>query len=179
MSWCIPIPFRLVPTSDSMSFQHMAEGETGLPLTGHPGSFAHVRKHHTHEGVDLYCPEGTPVHAVETGYVVAIIAFTGAAVGSPWWHDTVAVLVEGESGVVVYGEIIPRATVGSQVQAGDLIGNVKQVLTKDKGRPMSMLHLELHKKGARDAPAWETQRPDTLLDPTSFLLEACKQTAAE
>lgn len=176
MTWYIPIPLRLIPTRDGESFRHMAEGETGLPLTGHPGSFAHVRKYHTHEGVDLYCPEGTPVYAVEPGNVVAVIPFTGSKVGSgEWWHDTDAVLVEGDSGVVVYGEVIPVTKVGSRVEAGQLIGNVTQVLKKDKGRPMTMLHLELHQKGARDAPEWTTQRPATLLDPTPFLLRACEQ----
>lgn len=169
--WHSPIPYKLVPTSESESFKTMKDGETGIPTGSHPGAFGVKRKHHTHEGVDLYCPEGTQVYAVEAGYVVAIIAFTGAAVGSSWWHDTVAVLVEGESGVVVYGEISPVVTVGSMILKGCLIGNVKQVLTKDKGRPMSMLHLELHKKGARDAPEWTKRRPKTLLDPTRYLLE--------
>jgi hypothetical protein len=32
------------------------------------------------------------------------------------------------------------------VNEGDLIGTVLQVLTKDKGRPMSMLHIEFYEK---------------------------------
>lgn len=151
----------------------MPEGYTGVPLAPHPGAFGVERKNHTHEGVDLYCPEGTLVDAVEEGTVVAVIPFTGALATppSPWWHDTWAVLVEGPSGVVVYGEIRPAVKVGDPIKAGWTIGWVKQVLKEDKGRPMSMLHLELHRSGTRDAYAWEDERPESLLDPTPFLLE--------
>jgi len=36
---------------------------------------------------------------------------------------------------------------------------------------MAMLHLELHEKGARDAPEWPagTAKPETLRDPTPYL----------
>ena len=153
----------------------MIEGITGLPLGDHPGAFGVKRKHHIHEGVDLYCPEGSVVQAVEEGVVVAVIPFTGtiASPPSPWWHDTWAVLVEGPSGVVVYGEIASRVMVGDPIVPGWSMGYVKQVLKEDKGRPMSMLHLELHKPGTRDAYEWIDKRPESLLDPTPFLLELC------
>lgn len=152
----------------------MGDGETGLPFPPHPGAFGVERKHHVHEGVDLYCPEGTPVYAVEEGMVVAVLDFTGEAAGSSWWADTKAVLVEGDTGVVVYGEIETDLWVGDLVHAGDLVGKVVQVLTKDKGRPMSMLHLELHLTGTRDVYEWKVgaERPASLLDPTELLFEA-------
>lgn len=178
-TWTSPIPLRLVPDPDSMGFLRHDSGTTGLPIgDDHPGAFGVVRANHVHEGVDLYCPDGTPVHAVEDGVVVAVIAFTGpsAVPPSPWWHDTQAILVEGASGVVVYGEVGIGTGIreGVRVGAGEAIGHVRRVLVKDKGRPTSMLHLELHERGTRDAFEWtlEGGRPASLLDPTDLLLTA-------
>ncbi len=175
MNWHPPVNLVLVPSADSMSFQAMKPGETGLPLPPHPGAFGVARAHHVHEGVDLYCAEGTPVQAVEAGMIVAIIPFTGPKAGSDWWHDTDAVLVEGSSGVVLYGEISSgEKQVGDTVQRGETLGQVKQVLKTDKGRPMSMLHLEFHDAGTRDAYEWTVAggRPPSLRDPTRFLKAA-------
>jgi murein DD-endopeptidase MepM/ murein hydrolase activator NlpD len=171
-AWHKPVPFNLIPTDDSDSFKQMQAGETGLPLLPHLGAFSANRQHHTHEGVDFYVPDGTPVHAVEDGAVVGVMPFTGVAAGCDWWHDTDAVLVEGATGVVVYGEITPAVKNGDSVKRGDVVGHIKQVLKEDKGRPMSMLHLELHKHGTRDVYEWtdKTGRPDSLLDPTPHLL---------
>jgi hypothetical protein len=110
--------------------------------------------------------------AVEEGIVVALIGFTGAIAypPSPWWQDTWAALVEGPTGVVVYGEITPTVGVGNKVHAGQEIGRVSKVLKVDKGRPMSMLHLELHQPGTRDAYEWLDAKPASLLDPTPHLL---------
>ena len=156
-----------------MSFSTFPAGLTGLPIGEHPGAFGVKRKHHHHEGVDLYCRNGNTIDAVERGIVVAVIPFTGehATPPSPWWNDTWAVLVEGDSGVVVYGEIRPDVRVGDEVVPGWTIGWVTQVLKVDKGRPMSMLHLELHQRGTREVFDWVDARPSTLLDPTPYLLE--------
>lgn len=174
MSWRSPLNLKLVPTADARSFSRMKVGETGLPLAPHPGAFGVERKHHCHEGVDLYCDEGTPVYAVEDGIVVRVMPFTGPSAGMAWWEDTEAVMIEGKSGVVVYGEIAPSVTGGAHIRAGDIVGHVKKVLKKDKGRPMSMLHLELHEEGAREAPEWpvDGEKPPTLRDPTVFLRNA-------
>lgn len=173
MTWQNPLPLRLVHSVDSDSFRDMAQDETALPFPPHVGAFGVMRKNHVHEGVDLYCPEGTPVNAVEDGVVVLRQNFTGPKANSPWWHDTEALLVEGESGVIVYGEIAPRENmhVGTRVKRGEEIGTVVRVLTEDKGRPMSMLHLELHARGTRDTYEWPVQgpRPPSLIDPTPFL----------
>lgn len=148
-----------------------------IPQGDHPGAFGARRRYDVHTGVDLYCPEETAVFAVEGGTVTSIEEFTGpdADPATPWWLPTQAVLVAGESGTVVYGEIAPLVQVGDQVNVGDPIGRVKRVLKRDKGRPTSMLHLELHARGAAaSAPVWELDgdRPQTLMDPTRFLLEA-------
>jgi murein DD-endopeptidase MepM/ murein hydrolase activator NlpD len=176
LRWQCPLPLRLQPTADSHAYRHQAPGSTGLPLAPHPGAFGVVRANHVHEGVDLYCAEGTAVSAVEDGVVVAVLPFTGPAAGLPWWLDTEAVLVEGASGVVVYGEIkaLAHVTPGCRVAAGELLGQVVRVLRHDKGRPVSMLHLELHAPGTRAVVDWHLglPRPDTLRDPTALLAQA-------
>jgi hypothetical protein len=171
--WSSPIDFTLMPTEMSDSFKFMGEHHTGLPMGEHVGAFGTVRRHHVHEGIDLYCPQGTVVHAVETGIVVAVLDFTGPKAGSPWWRDTKSVLIEGESGVVGYGEISTYLEEGWIIRVGDTVGVVEQVLTKDKGRPMSMLHLELYVPGTRDVVEWKVgeERPQELCDPTPHLLE--------
>ena len=172
--WVSPLSLVLVPSEDSRSFERLPSGTTALPLPPHPGAFGVVRKHHTHEGVDLYAPEGSVVSAVEAGVVVRIEAFTGTHAGTPWWHDTWAVFVEGASGVVVYGEIQPHLGLveGARAEAGQPLGVIIPVLKTPKGRPASMLHLELHAPGTREAPAWEhgQPRPRSLRDPTPWLL---------
>lgn len=174
--WKNPLPLRLVVSDDSESFRVMPEGVTALPLAPHPGAYGVQRQNHVHEGVDLYCPAGTAVCAVEAGEVVAVMPFTGAQAGSDWWENTDAVLIEGQSGVVVYGEIAPVCKIGQRVAAGDVIGHVVTVLKKDKGRPMAMLHLELHKPGTRDAPEWPSMdtKPETLCDPTPYLRQVAE-----
>ena len=171
--WVSPLDLKLVQTDDSHSYQRMPPHTTGVPTGAHPGAFAFERKNHVHEGVDLYCPEGSTVYAVEAGVVVAVLAFTGPLAGMAWWEDTQVVLVEGATGVVAYGEVVSGVSTSDIVHRGDKIGTVKRVLRKDKGRPMSMLHLELHMPGARSCPEWtkEKGRPQTLLDPTPYLLQ--------
>jgi murein DD-endopeptidase MepM/ murein hydrolase activator NlpD len=171
--WRSPLPLVLVPhaTDDR---QRPLPGTTWLPQAPHLGGFGVRRRHHIHEGVDLYAPEGTPVSAVEAGTVVRIEPFTGPHAGSPWWHDTWAVWVEGATGAVVYGEVRPEPGLraGQVVAAGARLGEVIPVLRHDKGRPMAMLHLELHAPGATEAPEWPCAgpRPATLRDPTPWLL---------
>lgn len=174
--WHNPLPtMSLHPSQGSEDFLTFEPDNTGVPIgPNHPGSFGFKRKHHTHEGVDLYCPENTPVAAVEFSVVVGLVPFTGAHATppSPWWQNTWALLLEGETGVVVYGEIKPQYDywIGDRVQPGEIIGHVIPVLIEDKGRPMSMLHLELHKHGTTEAVDWAHERPSSLLDPTEHLL---------
>lgn len=139
-----------------------------------PGLFGAIRKFDIHTGVDIYTYPGMPVLAVEDGIVVKIEDFTGEKAGSPWWNDTEAVLIEGVSGVVCYGEIAPLKSiqVGVQIRRGDCLGCVLPVLKKDKGRPMTMLHLELYEHGTRETVLWGLgeEKPKTLKDPTPYLL---------
>jgi murein DD-endopeptidase MepM/ murein hydrolase activator NlpD len=107
-----------------------------------PNRWGARRKFDVHTGVDLFAPEGTPVYACEDGEVVDVCTFTGASIGMPWWNETMCVSVKGASGVILYGEITPAVENGQMVKESDLIGTIKQVLIKDKGRPMSMLHIE-------------------------------------
>lgn len=140
----------------------------------HPGGFGAVRRLDVHTGVDLYAAEGDPVFACEAGRVVNVCPFTGPSVHSPWWHETMAVMVEGESGVVLYGEVEPCVEIGADISASQLIGHIKRVLRHDKGRPTSMLHLELYQHGTTRECAWELDhdRPSELRDPTLFLKAA-------
>lgn len=148
-----------------------------LPRKGDGGAFGDVRKHHIHEGIDLYCPEGTPVYAIESGTVVAKMPFTGVLAGSPWWEETQCLMIEGESGVINYGEIRASSQryIGSKVMRGAYLGEVKRVLKKDKGRPMAMLHVELYKHGTRvPIKEWSLgqPQPENLLDPTPLFKES-------
>mmetsp|Transcript_18505 Transcript_18505/g.19272 ORF Transcript_18505/g.19272 Transcript_18505/m.19272 type:complete len:200 (-) Transcript_18505:41-640(-) len=149
------------------------------------GTFGCQRKNDIHTGIDLYCEQGTEVISCEDGIVVNIPWFTGSqaptndGIPSSWWNDTIAILVEGESGVIVYGELdpnYPHVQIGDIVKKGDILGIIYlPVLKKYKGRPMVMLHLELMTHGSRE-PVWWTERdlkPPELCDPTPFLLNAC------
>lgn len=167
-------------TTDSLSFTNINYNiATEVPIGDqHPGAFGYVRKNHVHEGVDLYCHPGEEVFAVEDGEVVHVEWFTGPNANPPseWWRNTRAVHVEGESGVIVYGEIIEEQNivVGTKVKQGQLIGKVETVLTKDKGRPMTMLHFELYKHGSRQSVIWNVgeEKPELLQDPTNLLISA-------
>lgn len=87
-------------------------------------------------------------------------------------------MIEGKSGVIVYGEVDPASIfveVGQEILAGYTIGRiVVPVLKHFKGRPTIMLHLELMEHGCRDALWWTdiSTCPDGLLDPTPHLKNA-------
>ena len=174
-------PFRdkrvLGTTTDSDHFAKIdLASEVMIPLPNHPGAFGVTRKFHVHEGVDLYCIQQEPVYGMEAGLVVGVLPFTGPLAGSPWWHDTFAVLIEGDHGVINYGELIPASGIapGVKVARGDLIGNITTVLKKDKGRPQTMLHLELYDPGSSDVVEWKVGLPipKTLRDPTPLLISS-------
>ncbi len=146
-----------------------------VPIGQHDGAFGFVRKHDVHTGIDLYCNPFEKVHAIECGEVVGIIDFTGSKADSPWWNDTRAILIEGASGVFVYGEVKEREglKIGDNIECGEVIGEVITVLQKDKGKPMTMLHIELYEHKYRDVVWWELgkEKPEPLLDPTKILTE--------
>lgn len=128
--------------------------ETEIPISiEHPGSFLFKRKHHVHEGIDLYCNPGQVVVAMVPGSVIDIVPFTGEIAGTPHWNNTYGVVIEDCRGVWIYGEIEPDPTlvVGKAVSEGDVIGKVITVLRNDKGRPMTMLHLERYTIGTKNS----------------------------
>ena len=123
------------------------------------------------------------MRAVEDGRVIGKEMFTGPQDGSPWWNDTDAVLVEGPSGVICYGEIQVYETwkPGDIVRAGDFIGTVTPVIKEGRERPdvpghsRAMLHMELYERGQIECShSWKLDAPkwDYLLDPTPYLIEA-------
>lgn len=132
-----------------------------------------VRKHDIHTGLDFYCEQGDSVSCVRDGVVVDVFQFTGVAVGSPWWNDTFAVVVESGDRIFVYGEVTPSVSRGTQVVVGQLLGHVIPVLRVDKGNtPMSMLHLEVWEKAHyKKNCIWFRghHKPDGLLDPMEVL----------
>lgn len=178
MTWFNPVPFNLVETTNSNDFTMITDYSTSLPTGNHVGAFGTIRKHDIHTGVDLYVPKGTVVYAVEDGVVVSVSRFTGKLVGSGWWLDTDVVMVEGATGVVAYGEVLPCVGIGEKVLAGQPIAVVTPVILKNTTRPKTMLHLELYQHGTTD---WVTHylgtsRPHNLLDPTPHLRLLAAQT---
>lgn len=170
-----PLNKKVFITDNSDSFKNRdLSKETEIPIGTHCGAFGVKRRFDTHTGIDLYCQDGDDVFAIEDGIVVLIEDFTGASANSEWWNNTQAVHIEGESGVIVYGEIEPNEELseGLIVKSGQEIGKVRQVLKQDKGRPMSMLHIELYKHGSRQSCIWENDKAqnDCLLDPTELLI---------
>lgn len=151
-----------------------------IPLAGELGAFGAVRKHDIHTGVDLYCEEDTPVYAIEAGIIVSYGAFTGPQIDMPWWNDTDCVAIKGKSGIINYGEIKYNFAInlGIEVPEGFLVGLVKPVLKRDKGKvpSTSMLHIELYKEYSGEWEMWELgqPQPENLVDPTSLLKQALK-----
>lgn len=147
-----------------------------IPGQGHPGAFAHVRRNHIHEGIDLYGKDGDLVVAIFGGVVVFNGPFTGDAAGSPWWLPTQAIAIEGALGVMFHGEIdaLPLP-LGSVVEAGAPLGRLARVLRSDKGRPLHMLHLEYYVPGvSQSIGVWPlgSTLPEGLLDPTGLVMRA-------
>jgi murein DD-endopeptidase MepM/ murein hydrolase activator NlpD len=149
-----------------------------IPVGNHPGSFGAKRKHDNHTGVDLYVHDNEMVIAVESGVVVNVEDFTGPAAGYPWWNATKSILIEGESGVICYGELLPLGIeIGDMILAGQTIGFVEAVLPVEKirkdipGHSNFMLHFELYIHGIRESTLWhlDKNKPGQLLDPTNLL----------
>jgi len=141
-----------------------------LPETA-DSRFGAVRKHDIHTGVDIHCESGTEVPALESGRVIQCGQFTGPEVDSPWWNSTDYVAIKGASGVIVYGEIKSELRVGDFVTSDQIIGTVIQVLKTDKGRPTSMLHLELYNYLFKEPEVWVPglYRPESLENPETLL----------
>lgn len=169
-----PINKRIVSIRDDKEFLASYANNLEIPIGNHPGSFGYLRKHHAHEGIDLYCEPNEPVHAIMDGVVLALGPFTGKLVNSHWWNDTDYLMVEHDDFNINYGEIkiCEDIKVGSCIYEGQTIGHVARVLKIDKGRPLHMLHLEMYLKGTQNpSMEWVGKKPIELLDPTEFILK--------
>lgn len=146
--------------------------EYDLPSLESQNCFAAKRKHDYHTGVDLFCEENDEVYSMYDGIVTNVIEFTGYS-ESPWWNDTLAVMIYHPEiqKTFLYGEILTKIKVGRTVKAGQEIGRVKTVLKKDKGKPMTMLHMECYKGLQNNAVWWyhDKKCPNNLEDITKYL----------
>jgi hypothetical protein len=155
-------------------------------VTSAEGMFGAERKHDIHTGIDLYTIRNSPVFAMEDATVVAIEEFTGPP-ESPWWLPTKAVLAEGRSGTILYGELNPTVQVGDQIKEDQIIGHVLPVLPENKvrsdipGHSRCMLHLELYEKGTTKSTIWKLGEPcpEGLKDPTALLYKSYSWTFGE
>lgn len=155
-----------------------------VPEKDHPGAFLKERKFHFHEGVDLYTKPNAKVYAVEDSIVYKILKFTGEKAGSPWWNNTRAIVLKGNSGYILYGEVKIKKGLkeGDKILKGEHIATVKAVLKKRKHNPRYMLHFEwydkfqepielIKNKRNRDKKnnIYEKVKENGLLDPTQNL----------
>lgn len=171
-----PLALKAYPCTED-AFILPIEADTVLPLGAHPGAFGVKRKHHIHEGVDIYAIDNAEVRSMCEGTVIGIHYFTGPEVNQPHWLTTQCVMVDTKYGVLNYGEITPHPhlEVGSKVKRGTLLGNVTRVLKNDKGRPLHMLHFERYVQGTTEfLSAWDLDmpKPEKLVDPTLLLMYA-------
>lgn len=171
-----PLNKHFTFTLDSDSFRDIdIATQCEIPHGFHVGAFGTKRKYHTHEGIDLYGNPGDEVFAMLPGVVVNIVNFTGASADSPWWNDTQAVLILTDAGVISYGEIAvdPSLTIGANVAEGQRIGQLVRVLKQYKGRPTTMLHVELYTQTTTEpCKEWPVNgpKPHNLLDPTPLVV---------
>ena len=135
-------------------------------------SFAHIRKHDIHTGIDLHTEEGSKVLSIAKGKVIKVIHFTGTKANSPWWEETDAILVSHSFGVVLYGELTAKVKEGEELEMGQEIGLIKRVLKTNKGKPQSMLHLEYYNQKVDDGVVWNLNEdvPKGLLNPYEILV---------
>jgi murein DD-endopeptidase MepM/ murein hydrolase activator NlpD len=145
------------------------------------GDFSFRRSFYHHPGIDLYCGFGQEIVAFESGIVVNIEEFTGpdANPPSPWWNPTRSVMIEGNSGVLGYCEILPlpHVKVGTHIEEGEFIAMVVPVLKKDKGNGITMLHFEQYTPGTRNHVTWvlDEEKPEELMNPRQFLEKVVKE----
>ncbi len=143
-----------------------------LNLIPEENKFGFKRKYDYHTGVDLFCKENTKVYSMYNGIVTSIHKFTGFE-ESPWWNDTFAVMIYHPeiNKTILYGELIATVNAGDIVEEGNVIGNVKQVLKEDKGKPMTMLHIECYNGIQNDSVWWKLNetKPENLEDISIFL----------
>lgn len=104
--------------------------------------------YHTHEGNDIFAPQGTPIHA----------PFDGSASGANNTLGGISVIVTGSQGYVYNAHMSGTAKLGS-VQAGDVIGYVGS--TGDAQGTSPHNHFEWHPGNG------------AAVDPHPYLLQVC------
>jgi hypothetical protein len=187
MPWQSPFKLKLVACKNIKDWKKLKPAEEALlPLPPHPGAFGDVRLRHIHEGVDLYTLPDTPIYAIEDGLIVGVTPLSGGATRNAYWHDMEAVLVQGKSGLLVYGELAPLKGLApaQKVKAGELLGHIypkgyhyKNTNRKDEDEDHRFFHLELHHPEIRLPTKWlvDQPKPETLHDPTPFLMEIARK----
>lgn len=121
----------------------------------------------THQGIDLYAPQHTPVLACEDGVVVGDQGWDGPG--------TRAVMVESPTGIVIlYGAVAPGSypKIGQKLKRGDQVATVGVY-----PHGSTMLHIEFWAKGTKFKPsrpkwAWKGSKPPELYDGTEYLQRA-------
>lgn len=107
--------------------------ECPVPEAEFVNDFGYVRSDHTaHEGVDMFAPRGTPIHAPASGLVV----------WDPNPSGGKAFQLYGDDGVRYYGAHMDRYGNSGYVDAGDVIGYVGN--TGDASTTSTHLHFEMH-----------------------------------
>lgn len=142
--------------------------EWNIPVGNYEkGSFGSKRKTNYNTGVDLFCPPEVDVCALESGTIVKIII-----------KDTFKIImIEGYSGVVAYGNVLPEEDLveGMEIEKGDVLGTTIPYYVHTKtGEELiiSKLHIEYYRHGTRFPEFWTfgCEKPKRLLDPTRNLL---------
>lgn len=114
---------------------------SGFGMRLHPIS----SNHRHHDGIDLPCPEGTPVRALSQGTVIQVATGSGYGLYVTVFH--------GGAWATVYAHLSAAfVNVGDEIFAGDILGRVGQ--TGNVTGPH--LHFELRRDGVA-------------LDPLSYL----------
>lgn len=161
-----------------------------IPKDGAPGSFWEDRDEKFHCGIDIYAPEGSDVLAIERGTVFKIDEFTSPE-DVPYWNPTKYIIIKTPHKIFFkYAEISDVfVEVGQEVNAGELLGKVGQVINEDKvtvdapyyimdlvnNGNLSMLHVELYKFPVLEIMPYfggnflGAKKPYSLLNPGLFL----------
>jgi murein DD-endopeptidase MepM/ murein hydrolase activator NlpD len=129
------------------------------------GVFGERRATHTHMGLDIAAPKGTPIYSMGTGTVKNI--------GAQGMGDSTPVIDQDDGNTVWYGHAsYSYVKPGQKIKKGELIG-----LVGDKGAPGSMhLHLQVRDRMGRfvdPARLWNIELPGS---PKSNVLVASNQT---
>ena len=181
-------------------FWPVEKKNVSLPTDKTPGGFLEDRGDRIHCGIDIHTPIGSKVFAIEKGVVVNSSLFTSPTLIS-YWFDTYQLIIKACSGLYYrYAELEPPIVqIGQQINAGDLIGHVRQVLNprmiSNKSPEYiqrlvatgknSMLHLEIYdtepiQSSLYKGGNWfDKTPPDGLIDPYTILKQIVSQNTKE